>query len=207
MKKLIGLSLVLALCIPVLRAQTAAGALPVVLVDLDASVTSDQTVTLTMTTHHQTSADRFYAERSVDGINWTTISGLSSTGETDKPVTYILKDAFPVEGTSYYRIRFMSPNGSSGYTGIRSVLVPKRPIIVYPNPATEDIFIALPVAAPGPWTLALHDAQGRVLAIRRYPGGETCLRLPVGQYQSGIYTIVLRGSTRTEQRSLVINHP
>ncbi|MDE3249977.1 MAG: T9SS type A sorting domain-containing protein [Bacteroidota bacterium] len=207
MKKLIFLCLVFTGVVFALRAQTASGSLPVVLVELDATVASDQTVTLTMTTHHQTSADRFFAERSTDGINWTIFSGTTSTGENDKPVTYTIKDPFPVEGTLYYRIRFVSPNGNVGYTVVRSVAIARRPIIVYPNPSSDYVLISLPATAPGPWTLSFHDAQGKQIGLYRYPGGETCLRVSVSRFQTGIYTMLLRSSTRTEQRSLVINHP
>lgn len=207
MKKLVLLCLVFMGAGIAVQAQTASGSLPVVLVELDASVTNDQTVLLTMTTHHQTSADRFFAERSTDGKNWTIFSGMSSTGENDKPVTYTIKDAFPVEGTLFYRIRFVSPNGGVGYTVVRSVAVAKRPIIVYPNPSSDYVLINLPATAPGPWTLSFHDAQGKQIGVYRYPGGETCLRISVSQFQTGIYTMLLRSSTRTEQRSLVINHP
>lgn len=207
MKKLVLLWLVFACSLLAIQAQTVSGPLPVVLVELDATVSSDQTVLLTMTTHHQTSADRFFAERSTDGKNWTIFSGMASTGENDKPVTYTMKDAFPVEGTLYYRVRFVSPNGAVGYTVVRSVAIAKRPIIVYPNPSSAYVLISLPATAPGPWTLTLHDAQGKQIALYHYPGGETCLRVAVSQFQTGIYTMVLRSSTRTEQRSLVINHP
>lgn len=71
-------------------------------------------------------------------------------------------------------------------TGMEEVSDPE--LLVYPNPAQEELFVTM--AAEGRWTLRLYDATGRVLLQCPFAGQA---RLDVSHLSAGQYIVMLLG--------------
>jgi len=77
---------------------------------------------------------------------------------------------------------------------------------VFPNPASERVFINLMRAKPAETSLQLIGLDGRLLEEERYGrlAGEVSLRLDVDDLAPGMYLLRLQSGMHTETRKLVI---
>jgi 1,4-alpha-glucan branching enzyme len=106
--------------------------------------------------------DFFAVERSFDGQNFTEIGRVKGNGTTSKPMSYTYTDNDLATGTFYYRLRQVDINKDAKYTKIEAVKIQNglKSISVYPNPATDRIFVQNASNTEGG---VLTDHLGRVV--------------------------------------------
>ena len=86
--------------------------------------------------------DRYEVERSFDGVNWSPIGTVKSTGNVDVVSRYAFTDALKLAGAVSYRLKMIDIDGTSVYSPIKTVKTDaEMEIAVFPNPATEYIMI------------------------------------------------------------------
>jgi hypothetical protein len=114
-------------------------------------------------------------ERSVDGINFSKVGTIASTGNNTVE-SYEWLDADPVTGTNYYRIRAIEANGS--YFLSKVVIVKSEAnspeISVFPNPIqNRQINLYINAKEKGQYTVMLSDSRGQqiIKQIIDHPGG------------------------------------
>ncbi len=185
----------------------AAASLPVVLVDFNAETTVGNTIHITWTTRQQVNTDCFDLEKSNDAISWQRIGRMPSTGNSANPVSYEMKDLFPLKGINYYRLCIRDLNGAFGYTKVRSARVNiSRNTIVYPNPAAELVTVLLAEIPRADWQLTLFNSMGQVVIQRRFARTTTTVRLPINNYVNGTYTLEINDGFSSNSNKLMINH-
>ncbi|MDR3693255.1 DUF2341 domain-containing protein [Mucilaginibacter sp.] len=100
-------------------------------------------------TENEANYTNFTVERSIDGGKTYTILGGVASNDLG---TYSYLDKNPVKGANFYRLQIVDLNGTVSYSNILTVMygnttsLVKTGIIVYPNPASSIINLAI---APG----------------------------------------------------------
>jgi hypothetical protein len=210
MRKIFTLPVILALfATPVTKAfsQAVPGSLPVVLVVFTADVTPNQEVMLNWTVQQQFVPYVFNVERSCDGLAWQSITTITSSGPSSKPVSYAATDKMPLNGVNYYRVRIRSHDGSSGHTEAKGVQVKiMRSPRLYPNPASDFVHVSL-VAIPKSdyWTLTIFDPYGQQVLQKKYSNYFTSVDIPVRSFPDGLYNIEIADGSNRHMNTLLIS--
>ncbi|MBS1634283.1 MAG: T9SS type A sorting domain-containing protein [Bacteroidetes bacterium] len=179
--------------------------LPVELVNFGA-VKAAEGVLLNWTTASEKDNDFFDVEKSQDGSTFTflqRVKGIGSHGGS-----YTIADTRPFEGINYYRLRQVDFDGQNHYSPI--VSVDETPVmieagLVYPNPATGQVFCDVFVPLHDVAQIEITDYTGRVLLTETKPldPGKTTLESSLGELGQGYYfykiTFEKNGFTKTFQ--------
>ena len=156
-------------------------------------------VQLRWTTASERNSARFEVERSADGLTFNRIGTVVGQGHAASSTSYAFRDtAPPVAATAplYYRLRQVDTDGAVQYSLVRSVALPDAaplPFTVYPNPARTVVTVVR--AAPGT-PVEVTDGLGRVVARATADTiGTALLLLPTG-LAPGVYVVKSGGQTQ-----------
>ena len=173
--------------------------LPVELAIFTAEVVKGQVQLRWATASEQNSA-AFVIERSAQGETYQAVRELSAQGNSTSTTVYAAADAQPLAGTSYYRLRQVDRDGAVAYSPVVKVsVVPGTlPILAYPNPATDRLFLDLTAAAVAePCAVRVLSLAGQLVRTETLTGGRVqemaLVGLPVGLYLLQVRTA--QGST------------
>ncbi|MGV3539466.1 MAG: hypothetical protein ACO1OQ_06615, partial [Rufibacter sp.] len=115
------------------------GTLPVTLTSFTSASQTSQVV-LTWITASEKDNKEFVVERSTDAVNFAPIETIAGNGTTTTLQHYTFKDAAPVAGISYYRLKQIDFDGAFEYSKVISAKVQAtqpaklKLASVYPNP-------------------------------------------------------------------------
>lgn len=158
--------------------------LPVELVSFKAR-TNGNAVELQWVTASEEQNSHFEVERSSDGHNFSLIGTVKGQGFTQWQTRYTFKDAMPLPGNSYYRLKQVDEDESYTYSNIVSVSYTSEHVVkVYPTITSGEIN----VSANLPFSNALIvDMRGRQLqqfnlAEQTLPHTFDVRSLPSGMY-------------------------
>lgn len=162
--------------------------LPVNLTDFTATRQAAAAV-LDWTTASESNNRGFEIQHSTDGSSWKTIAFQASKatgGNSVRPISYQFKHANPANGTNFYRLKQVDLDGNWKYSPIRQVKMSEHTILVYPNPARDNIVVK---GLTGNETIRLCDVSGRVIKqVKSRLQQET---IAITDLQEGIYHIVI----------------
>lgn len=118
--------------------------LPVSIIYFNAS-TSDNEVKLSWATASEINNDYFTVEKSIDGVNFESLTNIDGSGNSNSIISYNASDDNPYNGISYYRLKQTDFDGRYSYSDVIFVNNSKENnILVYPNPVNDIINISLP---------------------------------------------------------------
>jgi serine protease AprX len=111
--------------------------LPVDLVDFKVQKQVNTTL-LTWETASETNCDRYEIERSPNLTDWYSIGTISCAGAANK---YQYRDAAPLRGVNYYRLRQIDANGEAHQSPLRSVtfVATNVSLVLQPNPNLRNV--------------------------------------------------------------------
>ncbi|TAE56484.1 MAG: DUF2341 domain-containing protein, partial [Bacteroidetes bacterium] len=100
-------------------------------------------VELDWVTATERSNDYFVVERSADGVQFTDLTSVDGSGDSDVPQSYQAEDMAPLFGHSWYRLRQVDFNGAAHYSEkVEVTLADKRLLAsLYPNPGKGIVHI------------------------------------------------------------------
>jgi len=105
----------------------------------------------------------------------------------------------------YYRLKQIYADGSFTYSGIVSLLVDHKSIVMlYPNPAHDKLNLTISTNKPGRLQARIIDNAGRVLqqqTITFVPGNS--LSFDINKLAAGVYYLELKGETLNERKQFV----
>jgi hypothetical protein len=132
--------------------------------------------------------DHFNVQHSMDGANFATIGTVAAEASTNATSTnYTFTDENPAKAVNYYRIEIVNQDGSTAYSGIRtlgSTAAAAVTVNIYPNPATDRLHIT--TGATSAFNILIIDVQGRVLRQVAVASGNTA-DVTVSDLSRGIY--------------------
>lgn len=153
-------------------------------------------VQLEWTVSLEQNLSRYFVERSLNGIVFTTIGDMAPRNLTVES-KYSFFDPIALTGVSFYRLKSMDIDGKFGYSSIVRVSLDKqvKNISLHPNPVNGD-FVSLKSANlnKGNYQVSVFKSSGVLVFNQRFShsGGaiNQILNLPVG-IQSGYYLLQL----------------
>lgn len=128
----------------------------------------------------------FAIERSADGARWNSIGFVSSRaagGNSSQKLDYEYVDAAPLTGVNHYRLQQTGLDGTTEYSVVRTLRFGAgQAIMVYPNPAKENLTIA---HLEGGEQISVYDVMGRQLSA--IDSDKSTVSLDISAFASGIY--------------------
>ena len=158
----------------------------------------DGRVTLGWTTAQEINAAYFGVERSADGGRWEQVAKVAANGNSAIPARYNYVDAGGAGTTTYYRLALVDYDGKKVYSDIkvlRQDLI--QDISFYPNPATDNIKIAL-ASNSSAVTVKLVSLGGQVIQEQRAGNNAAMIVMNVQQVPHGLYVLKLTEANGTE---------
>ena len=147
---------------------------------------------LTWNTATELNSDKFYIERSNDGLLFKNIGQVKATGNSNTNTTYHFSDKnaainFPGQ-TLYYRFKQVDIDGKNSVSPVRSVQFKQHlaGIQVYPIPANDVITIQAATTHVG-LTYRITDQTGRQVLSGRLNNNTTTVN--ISQLAAGIYFV------------------
>jgi hypothetical protein len=165
--------------------------LPIELLSFTAEVENNH-VELNWATISENNNDYFNVERSVDGINFTSINTINGAGNSVQTLFYSMVDITPMGGKSYYRLKQTDYNGGTSYSSIETVEFGKRNNIIfdiYPNPFSgQTIFRTTEKLDDA--ELVIYNSTLNIVKQIQNISGQTCV-LHCEDLSTGFYFISL----------------
>jgi hypothetical protein len=129
---------------PLLRIRySGCSPLPIELLNFDANSQTNGQVELTWQTASEVNNDFFTVEKSVNGTDWNELKEIDGAGNSTAILNYTTIDEHPYTNITYYRLKQTDFDGHFSYSTIKAIKVgiEDPPLIIYPNPAHEQITI------------------------------------------------------------------
>lgn len=168
--------------------------LPVELIAFNA-VLMNQRVEIDWQTASEINNDFFEIQRSSDNVEYTVLGTVEGNGTTNEVQGYSFTDAFPLNGTSYYRLRQVDFNGDFEYSPTVFVnnVIDGFDVVVAPNPTTIDnLNLIITSDDLSPLNISLYDLAGKKVLERQltfddYTNGARIIRDE--KMESGLYLL------------------
>ncbi|MFH0865046.1 MAG: T9SS type A sorting domain-containing protein [Bacteroidota bacterium] len=135
--------------------------LPIELLSFDAALNDELSVDLEWTTASEMNNDYFTVERAGSDMQFIALFTVNGAGNNYSLLAYHAVDDSPLEGTSYYRLKQTDFDGEFTYSSIRTVINDAdNPVLVYPNPASNEFIIQMFAQVTDNVTISLFDDKG-----------------------------------------------
>jgi uncharacterized repeat protein (TIGR01451 family) len=178
--------------------------LPVTLASFNAVPENDM-VNIIWNTKIEEFVKHFEVQRSLNGSDFSTI-GIVKPGQK----TYLFKDAQPIKGNNYYRLKSVDEDGSFNYSTIAMVNWNNGADVIsslYPNPVTGNATLKLQGLVDGKVRINVFDQQGRLITIKQF--GEQNTRefktnLDLGKLPAGNYVLQIIVHDKAHLQKLLI---
>ena len=161
--------------------------LPVTLLSFNATATNAGKSLLTWSTATELNNHHFDIERSNDGLAFATIGQVTAIN-TSNGSAYRYIDQSPLTGSNYYRLKQVDFDGKVAYSTVQKVdFAAKAAISVYPNPATNNLFVQSDGTSIIK-TITITDALGKTV-LRQTNINTKQYTLDVSQLAKGMYFV------------------
>ena len=153
---------------------------------------------LSWATASETNNTGFELQRSADGSNFSKLSFVatkSEGGNSNRNLKYDFTDTKPYATSNYYRLKQIDKDGKFSYSNIVLVKGTKSASLsiasIYPNPAVNNLRLAIASPSNEKVTLVVTDLAGRILMQNstQLVAGDNNLQLNVKGLAKGSYSI------------------
>lgn len=136
--------------------------------------------------------DRYFVERSANGIDFLPIAALDAQAGSASVIHYRHSDPDPIRGTNYYRIKALENNGQFKHSNVVTALFGggHAPVMA-PNPMDGKATLSLGRALPPNTTLRILDTSGRMIRQQKLITGGDYLSLDLVGLDAGVYILTL----------------
>ncbi|RZK94626.1 MAG: T9SS type A sorting domain-containing protein [Hymenobacter sp.] len=186
--------------------------LPVTLVAFTAQAQGGSGLLAWTTASEQQNA-YFQVESSLDGTTFTALGRVAGAGTSPERRTYQFQDADLARYAAplvYYRLRQVDTDGTSGFSPVRSLVVPAAGFAVVASPTVvptgQALHLLVRTATAGPAWVCITDAQGRYLGQRALvlPAGTSTIVLPeAGPWAPGLYFVRVQQGAQQQVAKVV----
>jgi hypothetical protein len=170
-------------------------------------------VTVRWEVSQEVNTREYLVEKSLDGINFTTIGHVPYKTSTTDESYYEYPDNSGLNSGNlwYYRIKEVETSGQSMYSKIVSIRVGglSGKLSVYPNPTKGSATVSFVSSAQGAISLRLFDLKGSVVWQQLYQAnaGQNTLQLDnIRTIPDGMYILQWFDGLKPEQVKLVVAH-
>jgi len=123
----------------------------------------DKSVLLKWNTLQETNTSHFVIERGGTGNTFLQIGTVKAAGNGSSSNSYQFSDAFPLEGTNFYRLKQVDIDGKYEYSKICSVNFNNvySTAWVFPNPVYQSAIISYSIQQDSKVSIKIYDVNGR----------------------------------------------
>lgn len=152
--------------------------------------------------------DFWEVERSVDGINWTTINEVKGAGTTNYETQYYVMDEKPNVGINYYRLTQWDINGNGKSSEVRSVNILDDfydMLTLFPNPTNGKTEVIYNSYNNEQSLLQVVNADGKIVVntpIESQKGGNR-FELDMSAQERGVYVVTIITRDKAYRTKLV----
>jgi hypothetical protein len=169
--------------------------LPLTLLNFSALTQNDHSAKIQWTTANNDEVAAFGIQRKIAGSDWQTLSTQSSEiNQNNKAYQYT--DANCTTNTAFYRLQIKHASGSISYSEIAPVKWNQDRMMVYPNPATDYLFIQ---SKQIPQTITCTGIDGRNWKLNYKQNGSGLYKVNISALPRGTYI-----ATINEEKKLFI---
>jgi hypothetical protein len=152
-----------------------------------------QTVTeVRWATGSERNSDHFVVERRSEQGPYEAIGMVAAAGYSTQRTDYRFVDKAPLQGRSYYRLKQVDMDLDHAYSKVVTVLrANKGSLVLYPNPATEVLWVKVDAQGEDMLRVQVVDAVGRVHQEQHAapPKDGSALPIPVQHLAQGTYIL------------------
>lgn len=195
-----------------------AEALPVTLGKFYAESFNTRDALLNWRTINETNTSRFIIQRSTDKYNWNSVGSVNAAGFSSSPLNYQFVDPGVYNGRDarlvvYYRLKIVDEDTRFQYSNIETVTFSNGTLaatsfVMYPNPATEGIYIEWDQSSTGqPTSIEMFDASGKMVTIQRVAenSNKEYINFADNGVTSGMYSVrLLQNNTILDVRQIIV---
>ncbi|MFH0864555.1 MAG: T9SS type A sorting domain-containing protein [Bacteroidota bacterium] len=177
------------------------GTLPVELTDFTA-IADDEGVNIAWQTASETNNDFFTIEKSTDGLTFVNTAVVDGAGNSNSLQNYSVKDYYPYDGVSYYRLKQTDYDGQYSYSSVVAVVFEDkngRSIIIFPSPSSSDnLNLSFKYNSNDTVFLNVYDINGTCFIQKTLCTdiGENTVILNTSNFAGGKYIIQIMGFNR-----------
>ena len=117
---------------------------------------------ITFKTGRENNISKYQLQHSIDGLTYTTIATFNPKGDNSE---YEYLHTTPISGKNYYRLIFIEPSGDYRVSNVVTTTVScdkdETPIVLYPNPAVNNINFS---GLSGQSEIRVINMHGRVMS-------------------------------------------
>lgn len=132
----------------------------------------------------------FTVQRSNNGIDWVSINfvpSINDNGISNVPLHYSFADHSAPDGINYYRLQQVDLDGKFEYSTVKKIVLSGQlPVTIYPNPASDYIWIN---GLSGNETIRIMDITGRLIWQQKAEGKR--LQLFLTHFPDGAYNVII----------------
>ena len=175
------------------RVSTTFFVLPVTLTDFKVAKRGNTNL-LSWVTLTEINSKTFIAERSGNGIDWSTIQVIDASGNSNTNIQYSATDNSPLRGINYYRIKLIDANGKFSYSKIVALngLLGIKNFTVFPNPFVSDLKVSITSEEISMADFRILSVDGKILITRKMPvqkGDNIIVLKDLGNLSKGNYVL------------------
>ncbi len=177
--------------------------LPVKLSNFNAELISESHYVRTnWSTITEVNNDYFILEKSKDGVGFEKVDRLGGAGNSTGLMNYEVVDESPHDGLNYYRLKQVDFDGKFEYSSIVSVTVEEKvKIMVYPNPANQQILIDGLIIGD---KIELVNLMGEVVKYQKSLNEKEIIK--IREILEGIYFVKIINNKSTLIKKIIIQH-
>ncbi|MBS1738623.1 MAG: T9SS type A sorting domain-containing protein [Bacteroidetes bacterium] len=175
--------------------------LPVSTINFKAIEKNDK-VEISWSTKSETNNRGFNVQRSIDDINFTTLSFVNSKSSLANGSSYTYIDNQPIIGNNYYRIVQVDENGKTVNSPVVNVVIKKSTAFtIFPNPVGNQLNIQSNLSLQNA-KIYIRDMNGRNVYETDFSGLGN-IRVPVSNLAPGMYSITIIEPNKSTQLSFI----
>ncbi len=167
--------------------------LPVHLISFTAVPDGNRTL-LNWITANEVNCDYFDVERSPNGTAYNFVISQKGFGNSNAEQQYQTYDDKPLQGWNYYRLKQVDMDGRFRYSNVVPVFfgtATNTAILVYPNPTTTGLNVAITTSIMEDQKLLLLDISGRIVAEQEVhlSAGSNVFDMDIAHLAAGTYVL------------------
>jgi hypothetical protein len=176
--------------------------LPITLVNF-AAVKNSSAVDLDWQIATEINNDYFVAEKSKNGVDFTTVGIVDGAGNSQSTLNYQATDHSPYNGISYYRLKQVDYDGKFSYSKIVAVKNDgDAEVEIYPNP-TQGSFRISVSSEDQPYSIEIADLEGKL--VYKGSGNPDNPVTEISGLSKGVYVVrIFTGSSVTLRKMVVL---
>lgn len=178
--------------------------LPLKILQFTANKNGNATVDLKWQTSEEINTSRFSVQRSLDGVNFTSITNIYAKGNSSINYYEYVDNIEKVIGDKiYYKLKVIDKDGSYIYSKIIpiSLITYARTLKVYPNPAKDQLFVLFNLENSNKAELRITDISGKTVYNQFLNNNQnnSITNINISPLSKGVYYLVLLTDTSIQR--------